>query len=147
MKKLLLILCLCLMPSVANAYQLLAITTDWCPVCKMFKEELVPNYNSDTPLIEIDITSGKNLPKWYSEAYRGGIIKRLVGVPTFIIWDEEDKRELVRWVGYISEESFYDMLDNALRLAPVNRERCRVHNVCKPWFVSKKLNQPALISP
>ena len=26
------------MPSVANAYQLLAITTDWCPVCKMFKD-------------------------------------------------------------------------------------------------------------
>ena len=149
MKKLLLILCLCLIliPSAANAYQLLAITTDWCPICKTFKEELLPNYNNeDVQLIEVDITRGNSLPPWYRDAYRDGIIKRLYGVPTFILWDDEDKRELVRWAGYIGEENFYAMLDNALRLAPINRKRCRIHNVCSPWFVSKDLDQP-LISP
>ena len=68
-------------------------------------------------------------------------------MPTFVIWDNEDKRELVRWTGYTTEESFYKLLANALRLAPINKERCRVHNVCKPWFVSNTLNQPALMSP
>ena len=158
MKKLLLILILCLLQLSAagdrawSPFQLIAITTDWCPVCKQFKKEVLPRYKADLtstniPLIEIDITKGKSLPLWYKEAYRKSAIKRLFGVPTFVIWDSDDKRELVRWVGYISEENFYDMLDNALRLAPINKERCEVHNVCKPWFVSKKLNQPALISP
>lgn len=160
MKILLLVVTLCLLPlslSIAGSqpytpFQLLAITTDWCPVCKKFKEEVLPRYEADLtstniPLIEIDITRGKGLPVWYKEAYRAGVIKRLFGVPTFVIWDNEDKRELVRWTGYTTEESFYKLLANALRLAPINKERCRVHNVCKPWFVSNTLNQPALMSP
>jgi|TARA_Y100000310_G_scaffold246994_1_gene252502 thiol-disulfide isomerase/thioredoxin len=115
----------------AHALQLLFVSTDWCPVCQQADNEIAQTYQStDLPLIKIDITSGVIENKDYANAYRNGIIGRLYGVPTFIIWDEVNKREIVRWVGYRGEEDWYEMLERVKIVAINNIEKCKNFNIC-----------------
>jgi len=60
------------------------------------------------------------------------VIARLYGVPAFIIWDEVNKREIVRWVGYVSVAHFNDMLERAKVVAINNIEKCKNFNICVP---------------
>ena len=131
--KWILIISLLCAPLQVSALQLLFVSTDWCPVCHRVDTEVVPTYqSSDLPFIKIDITTGIIENKEYANAYRNGEIARLYGVPEFIIWDEVNKREIVRWVGYVSVAHFNDMLERAKVVAINNIEKCKNFNICVP---------------
>jgi len=128
-----LIISLLCVPLQVSALQFLFVSTDWCPVCHRVNTEVVPTYqSSDLPFIKIDITTGIIENKEYANAYRNGVIARLYGVPAFIIWDEVNKREIVRWVGYVSVAHFNDMLERAKVVAINNIEKCKNFNICVP---------------
>ena len=128
-----LLIFLLFLPLQAHALQLLFISTDWCPVCQKVNAEVVPSYqSSDLPLVKIDITTGKVDNKNFIDAYKSGAIARLYGVPTFIIWDEVNEREIVRWVGYMSLAHFNEMLTRAKTVTINNIEKCTNFNICQP---------------
>lgn len=132
LKKLLFILLL-LLPLNSFGLQLLYVGATWCPACLVIKNEILPFYNDvDLPIVQIDITTGIIANEEYRTYYGNGTIARLYGIPAFIIWDEVNKRELVRWVGYASKEHFYDMLNRAKLIAERNIERCKIFNICLP---------------
>jgi|TARA_Y100000310_G_scaffold223510_1_gene225401 hypothetical protein len=133
MKKLLLIFVLFLLPSIANPIdarsdvpklKLIAVVVDWCPYCHKWQEEVLPAFNHWIEAEVVNVTSGRNLPRWYKNAYDNGTIERLYGIPAFIIWDIEAERELVRWVGYGGKDHFYEILDKAINKALEKQVQC-----------------------
>ena len=132
MKKFLFILLL-LVAMPAQALELLVVTANWCPICARWLSEVPEFYDDiDLPMVKIDITNGIIENQEYLEHYWEGNIKRLYAVPTFIIWDEVNKRELVRWAGYQSEEQWYEMLERAKLKAQQSIEDCQNLNICEP---------------
>jgi len=136
MRKLLLLLLL-LIPTTAYSLQLFVVEADWCPSCRAWQAEVQPHYTPELesylPLMEINITHGiiENLD--YIQYYRDGKIKKLYATPTFFIWDEENKREIVRWVGYIDADHWFSMLEKAMDVAENSIKDCEEHNVCKSF--------------
>jgi hypothetical protein len=130
MKKFLFVLLL-LVATPAQALELLVVTANWCPVCARWISEVPEFYDDiDLPMVKIDITTGIISNQEYLEHYWEGNIKRLYAVPTFIIWDEVNKRELVRWAGYQSEEHWYEMLERAKLKADQSILECEAIGLC-----------------
>ena len=119
-------------PINAKALELLAIVVDWCPYCQRFESSLVPEYTGDVPLVVVNVTDGQSLPQWFKTAYDAEQIQTLYSVPTFIIWDEVNNRELVRWVSYQDPTSFYQMLTTAIEKAKEVQKDCEEVNACTP---------------
>ena len=143
MKKLLLIfLLLFAMP--AQALELLVVTANWCPICARWLSEVPEFYDDiDLPMVKIDITTGIISNQEYLEHYWEGNIKRLYAVPTFIIWDEVNKREIVRWAGYQSEEQWYEMLKRAKLKAEQSIIDCEATGLCNNFHLGPlPQNQP-----
>ena len=68
-------------------------------------------YAKNLPLIIINADEYPlHIPKWFATAYKKGDIKPIIVTPTFILWDEKQKVEIDRLVGYIGKEWFYDQL-------------------------------------
>ena len=131
MKKLLLVFLL-LFAIPAQALELLVVTANWCPICARWIAEVPEFYDDiDLPMVKIDITTGIITNQKYLEHYWEGNIKRLYAVPTFIIWDEVNKREIVRWAGYQSEEQWYEMLKRAKLKAEQSIIDCEVSGLCE----------------
>ena len=76
-----------------------------CVYCKKFLAEVASEYKiSQLPIVIID---DHNRPKWFSKAYKEKKIKPYRGTPTFIIWNEVEKYEIDRIVGYLGKDRFY----------------------------------------
>ena len=95
-----------------KAYELLMFSVSWCSYCIAFHEQVAPTYNDTEyakilPLIIID---AEHIPEWFTELYKKGDIKKIRGTPTFIIWDEKEKVEVDRIVGYNGKEWFYERI-------------------------------------
>ena len=143
MKKFLFALLL-LVATPVQALELLVVTANWCPVCARWVAEVPEFYDDiDLPLVKIDITDGIIANREYLEHYWEGNIKRLYAVPTFIIWDEVNKRELVRWAGYQSEEHWYEMLERAKVKADISIIDCEAVGHCESFNLGPiPQNQP-----
>ena len=143
MKKFLFILLL-LVAMPAQALELLVVTANWCPICARWIAEVPEFYDDiDLPMVKIDITNGIIANQEYLEHYWEGNIKRLYAVPTFIIWDEINKREIVRWAGYQSEEQWYEMLERAKLKADLSIIDCELAGLCESFNLGPiPQNQP-----
>jgi len=96
----------------AYAFELLMFNNKYCIYCKKFLREVGSEYNiSDLPLIIID---EDNEPEWFITAYIEKRIKPIRATPTFILWDEFEKYELDRIVGYGGKDWFYYQLKEIL---------------------------------
>jgi len=139
MKKFLFVLLL-LMAMPAQALELLVVTANWCPVCARWIDEIPEFYDDiDLPMIKIDITNGIIANQEYLEHYWEGNIKSLYAVPTFIIWDEVNKR----WAGYQSEEQWYEMLERAKLKADISIIDCEATGLCESFNLGPiPQNQP-----
>tara|TARA_B100001250_G_scaffold184089_1_gene158392 strand:- start:3274 stop:3648 length:375 start_codon:yes stop_codon:yes gene_type:complete len=92
----------------ANSLELIMYDSKYCFYCKKFLKEVGSDYNlPQLPLIVID---DKNQPRWFYKAVKKNKIKPIRGTPTFIIWDEKNKIEIDRIVGYGNKDDFYKKL-------------------------------------
>ena len=98
----------------AYSLELLMINSKSCTYCKYFLSEVAPEYNlSGLPLVIID---DFDRPKWFSKAYKNKQIKPYRGTPIFIIWNEIEKNEIGRIIGYRSKDNFYRNLKDQLNI-------------------------------
>ena len=88
------------------------INSKFCVYCKKFLYEVATDYKiSKLPIIIID---DQERPKWFVRAYKENKIKPYRGYPTFIIWDENEKYEIARIIGYRGKDRFYRELKDKL---------------------------------
>ena len=93
----------------AYAFELLMFNNKHCIYCKKFLKEVGLEYNiSNLPLIIID---DNNQPKWFDTAYKEKRIKPLRATPVFIVWNEFEKYEVDRIIGYGDKDRFYNQLN------------------------------------
>ncbi|SVD28976.1 uncharacterized protein METZ01_LOCUS381830 [marine metagenome] len=113
---------------------LIAVIAEWCPYCTAWKENVGDAYSQEEviPLRIVDVATFATIPKWYQEIYFSGKLQKLHGIPAFIIWDEGNERELVRWTGYNDPATFYTMLERAIGIALDSQLDCYTLNICKP---------------
>lgn len=98
----------------AYSLELLMINSKSCTYCKYFLSEVAPEYNlSGLPLVIID---DFDRPKWFSKAYKKKQIKPYRGTPIFIIWNEIEKNEIGRIIGYRGKDNFYRDLKDQLNI-------------------------------
>ena len=94
----------------AFAFELIMYDSKYCVYCKKFHDEVASDYNlPDLPLIIID---KNNQPNWFFKAIKKNEIKPIRGTPTFIIWNEIERYEVDRIVGYNDKDKFYNHLKN-----------------------------------
>ena len=94
----------------AFAFELIMYDNKYCVYCIKFHNEVAVDYElPDLPLIIIDKS---NQPKWFYKAIKQNKIKPIRGTPTFIIWNEIERYELDRIVGYSDKDKFYAHLKN-----------------------------------
>ena len=93
-----------------KAYELLMFSVSNCIYCIKFNEEVKPYYNKTTyaKTLPLTIIDNADIPEWFHIAYAEGRIEPIKGTPTFIIWDEVNKIEVNRFVGYNGKEWFYE---------------------------------------
>ena len=93
-----------------KAYELLMFSVSNCIYCIKFNEEVAPYYNKTTyaKTLPLTIIDNADIPEWFHIAYAEGRIEPIKGTPTFIIWDEVNKIEVNRFVGYNGKEWFYE---------------------------------------
>ena len=119
MKKIILfIICFALLCSQVLANELLVVSRKNSKQSKKWQEEVSKGYSnseigSATPVKIVEVDEAGKLPKWFVEAMEEGRIGEIVGVPTFIIWDELGKKELGRLEGYTQKSTFYSQLNDA----------------------------------
>ena len=105
-------------PVLAN--ELLVLSGDKSQNSKRWQEEVLPEYtsteNGKTLPAKIVKVQGANFPVWFSEAMEDGRAGEILGTPTFIIWDEENKKELGRVEGYTKKSKFYSQLNEAMAM-------------------------------
>ena len=90
------------------------INSKSCGYCKQFLSEVFPEFNiSKFPIIIID---DEDKPEWFFKALKENRIKPYRGTPYFIIWDEIEKYEINRIVGYLDRDTFYRDLEKKLLL-------------------------------
>ena len=111
---------LVLFASQALARELLVLSGERSQNSKRWQEEVLPEYsNSESgkslPARVITI-EGDQFPQWLGEAMEDGRMGEVIGTPTFIIWDTENKAELGRVEGYTQKSAFLSQLNEALEL-------------------------------
>ena len=84
---------------------------------KKWQEEVSQEYaqsemGKETP-VKIVSVEGDKFPRWFMKAMEEGRIGQILGTPTFIIWDDVNKKELGRLEGYTQKGKFYSQLNEA----------------------------------
>ena len=98
-----------LFSSKAYSLELLMINSKNCVYCKKFLSEVALEYNiTQLPFVIID---DYKRPEWFRKAYKQKKIKPYRGTPTFIIWNEIEKYEIDRILGYSGKDLFYKKLE------------------------------------
>ncbi|GJL77357.1 MAG: hypothetical protein NPINA01_03460 [Nitrospinaceae bacterium] len=99
------------------AKELLVVSGETSKNSKRWKEEVLPEYpNSEVGKnlpAKIVAVQGRDFPEWLAKAMEEGRVGEIIGTPTFIIWDEENKAELGRVEGYTQKPRFYSQLSEA----------------------------------
>tara|TARA_Y100000310_G_C20704023_1_gene833084 strand:+ start:22839 stop:23519 length:681 start_codon:yes stop_codon:yes gene_type:complete len=102
--------------STAIATEMLMFSMKSCGYCRAFLQEVAQEYNNSeqAKLLPLRIISMDNpvAPKWYDEAYERQAIDGIVGTPTFIIWDGEERARLV---GYAGKDKFYEDISRFIK--------------------------------
>ena len=97
--------------------ELLVLSGDKSQNSKRWKEEVFSEYpDSDVGKnlpAKIVVIQGKNFPEWLAKAMEEGRVGEIIGTPTFIIWDEKNKKEVGRVEGYTQKPRFYSQLSEA----------------------------------
>tara|TARA_B110000495_G_scaffold119341_1_gene103517 strand:+ start:1587 stop:2327 length:741 start_codon:yes stop_codon:yes gene_type:complete len=105
----------------ATATEILMFSMKSCGYCQKFIKEVAQEYNNSehAKLLPLRIISmdRKNAPKWFDQAYTARKIDGIVGTPTFIVWDGEERARLI---GYQGKERF---LDDITRFIDNNRKQ------------------------
>jgi thiol-disulfide isomerase/thioredoxin len=87
-----------------------------CGYCRSFLQEVAQEYNNSeqAKLLPLRIISMDRpvVPKWFDEAYNRQAIDGIVGTPTFIIWDGEERARLV---GYTGKDKFYEDISRFIK--------------------------------
>ena len=120
------------------ANELLVLSGDNSQNSKRWQEEVLPGYEvSDlgkTLPAKIITIQKATFPDWFNEALANGRAGEIIGTPTFIIWDAENKKELGRVEGYTEKPKFYTQLNETLEMvtkgiAPNYREGSGSHPI------------------
>jgi len=102
------------------AKELLVVSGETSQTSKRWKEEVLPEYpNSEVGKnlsAKIVAVQGKNFPEWLAKAMEEGRVGEIIGTPTFVIWDEGNKREVGRVEGYTQKQKFYSQLTEAMKM-------------------------------
>jgi hypothetical protein len=110
---------LILFASQALAKELLVVSGETSKNSKRWKEEVLPEYPSSEAgknlPAKIVAVQGKHFPEWLAKAMEEDRVGEIIGTPTFIIWDEENKREIGRVEGYTQKPKFYSQLSEAMK--------------------------------
>ena len=80
---------------------------------EVFHEYIQTNNGKKLP-VKIVTIQGDNFPSWFAQAMEEGRIGEILGTPTFIIWDEVNKKEVGRFEGYTEKSRFYSQLNEAI---------------------------------
>ena len=80
---------------------------------EVFHEYIQTNNGKKLP-VKIVTIQGDNFPSWFAQAMEEGRIGEILGTPTFIIWDEVNKKEVGRFEGYTQKSRFYSQLNSAI---------------------------------
>ena len=112
------IICCVLLSNQVLANELLVVSGKNSKNSKKWQEEVSQEYRlsemgKETP-VKIVSVEGNKFPRWFMKAMEEGRIGQIVGTPTFIIWDDVNKKELGRLEGFTQKEKFYLQLDKAL---------------------------------
>ena len=135
------IIFLILLCNIGSANELLIISGKNSKNSNKWKVEVSDEYaNSETGKIipiKLVLIERDQFPKWITEAMEEGRLGEIVGTPTFIIWDEQGKKELGRLEGYTDKSKFYKQLNGALLqisegLHPGRREGSGGHEMGSP---------------
>jgi len=111
------IICFALLSSQVLANELLVVSGKNSKNSKKWQEEVSQEYSQseigkDAPVKIVSI-EGDKFPRWFMKAMEEGRIGQILGTPTFIIWDDVNKKELGRLEGYTQKEKFYSQLNEA----------------------------------
>jgi len=112
------IICFALLSNQVLANELLVVSGKNSKNSKKWQEEVSQEYSlsemgNETP-VKIVSVEGDKFPRWIMKAMKEGRIGQILGTPTFIIWDDVNKKELGRLEGYTQKKKFYLQLDAAL---------------------------------
>ena len=111
------LICCLLLSSQVLANELLVISGKNSKNSKKWYEEVYQKsiQSGGGPLLVKVVTiEADNFPKWISQAMDEQRIGEIFGTPTFIIWDEINKKELGRLEGYTEKRRFYSQLSEAI---------------------------------
>ena len=111
------IICFALLSNQVLANELLVVSGKNSKNSKKWQEEVSQEYSlsemgKETPVKIVSI-EGDKFPRWVMKAMEEGRIGQILGTPTFIIWDDVNKKELGRLEGYTQKEKFYSQLNEA----------------------------------
>ena len=111
-------ICFALFYTQVLANELLVVSRKNSKQSQKWQEEVSKGYpeseiGSVTPVKILELDDAGRLPEWVVKAVKEGRIGEIVGVPTFIIWDELTKKELGRLTGYTQKSIFYSQLSKA----------------------------------
>ncbi len=75
--------------------------------------EVYPTYKDTeaSKTLPLKIIDASKPPKWFIDSVGRGDIKPIRGVPTFIIYDEENFKEMDRMVGYNGYDWFMERVN------------------------------------
>ena len=116
-KAILSIICCLLLSNQALANELLVISGKNSKNSKKWYEEVYQKsiQSGGGPIVVKVVTiEADNFPKWISQAMDEQRMGEIFGTPTFIIWDEINKKELGRLEGYTEKRRFYSQLSEAI---------------------------------
>ena len=104
--------------SEALAKELLVLSGENSQNSKRWNEEVFPGYgDSDAGKnypAKLVVIEGKNFPDWLTKAMQEGRVGEIIGTPTFILWDENGKKEMGRVEGYTKKDRFYSQINDAV---------------------------------
>jgi len=116
-KAILSLICCLLLSNQALANELLVISGKNSKNSKKWYEEVYQKtiQSGGGPIVVKVVTiEADNFPKWISQAMDEQRMGEIFGTPTFIIWDEINKKELGRLEGYTEKRRFYSQLSEAI---------------------------------
>jgi hypothetical protein len=114
------IFCYTLIPIMGFTNELLVLSDEKSQNSKRWQKEVLPEYNTSNfgKILPVKIVpvKGKLFPDWFAKALDEGSIGNILGVPTFLIWDSKEKKEIGRIEGYTQKTKFFLQLIEAVNL-------------------------------
>jgi hypothetical protein len=111
-------ICCALLSSSVSANELLVISGKNSKNSKKWHDEVYQKSIQTTTggpiLVKLVTVEADNFPKWILQAMNEERMGKILGTPTFIIWDNINKKELGRLEGYTEKRRFFIQLSEAI---------------------------------